>query len=417
MIKVEKIIPGGESLATDEFGKKLFFWNALPDEEVLEYQITKKKSHYNRAIATKIANTSPHRVEPKDNCYLSTSPWQIMDYDYELLTKQALVKEVFHEHQIEIELPEIITDNNQFYYRNKMEYSLYYDHDSAEIFPAFHQRGSHRKIPITQSSIERPEIFAAAKKIISELNQNGDEARRYQSLLLRCNQKGEVSGGLYENGKPHPVFPNLTDDILGHKYSYSPNGFFQINLPVYELALKEITKHINTNKVLDLYAGVGTIGLSVARDRELTLVECDKFAFSELLANTNRIKETSLEGHIGGCYRDVSGPSPVKTGARNHVPEKGVSLIPILAKSEDVLNYITPDQTVILDPPRAGCDAKLIQKLLEVQPPKIVYLSCNPATQARDIKILLDKYHIDTIKTFNFFPRTPHIENLVVLSL
>ena len=87
----------------------------------------------------------------------------------------------------------------------------------------------------------------------------------------------------------------------------------------------------------------------------------------------------------------------------------------ILSKSEEALDYIAPDQTVILDPPRAGCDEKLIAKLTEVTPEKIIYLSCNPATQARDVKMLLEKYQIKEVKTFNFFPRTPHIENLVIL--
>ena len=71
--------------------------------------------------------------------------------------------------------------------------------------------------------------------------------------------------------------------------------------------------------------------------------------------------------------------------------------------------------TVILDPPRAGCDKKLLEKILEVEPEKIVYLSCNPATQARDVAILAEKYIMKRIKSFNFFPKTPHIENLAVL--
>jgi len=383
VIKIEKIIPGGEALATMPDGKKIFFWNALPGEEVLEYEITKSKSKFAKAIATKIANQSARRIEPKDSCFLSTSPWQIMDYNYELSLKKDIVVELFREHQINITQSEIFTDHRDYFYRNKMEYALYFDKEQNRIRLAFHARGSHRKIPIDQSSIERPEIFTAATKIIKELNSRGEDARKYQSLLLRCNHSGEISGGLFENGKPHPTFPNLTDTILGHTYSYSPNGFFQINLPVYELALTEIKNHISTTKVLDLYSGVGTIGLSVAPSKSLTLVECDKSAYAELCAN---------------CL---------------HFPTAKA----VLSKSEDALKYITPDQTVILDPPRAGCDNKLIDKLLEVLPPKIIYLSCNPATQARDVKSLLSKYHIDTIKSYNFFPRTPHIENLVVLSL
>lgn len=383
MIKIEKFIPGGFALGTADSGKKMFFWNAVPGETVTEYEITKNKSSYAEAVAISIKNPSPFRKSPKDKCCLSTSPWQILDYKYELEQKSLLVQEIFREHGIDIDPPEIVTDGKDYGYRNKMEYALYYDHEKAKIFPAFRARGSHRKVPITESSLERPEILKKAKEIIDDLNARGEEARKYQSLLLRCNQNGEVSGGLYENKKPHPVFDNLKDKILGQEYSYSPNGFFQINLPVYELALKEIKKHVKTDEVLDLYAGVGTIGLSVARDKNLTLVEVDKPAYKELENNSKNQKNITT----------------------------------ILEKSENILNYLAPEQTVILDPPRAGCDRKLIDKLLEVSPKKIIYLSCNPATQARDVKILLEKYQIEEIKTFNFFPHTPHIENLVVLSL
>ena len=86
-----------------------------------------------------------------------------------------------------------------------------------------------------------------------------------------------------------------------------------------------------------------------------------------------------------------------------------------LAKSEDVTDFIKSDQTVIVDPPRAGLDIKLTEKLLKTLPATIIYLSCNPITQARDIKILTEKYNIIKIQPFNFFPRTPHLENLVIL--
>ena len=396
MIKIEKFIPGGQALGTAEDGKKMFFWNALPGEIVMEYKITKNKSSYAEAIAISVENHSPHRVEPRDKCYLSTSPWQILNYDYELEQKPLLVKEIFREHGIDIDLPTIATDGKDYFYRNKMEYALYYDKEKQKIFPAFHARGSHGKIPIFSSSLERPEIFQKATEIVDGLNRRGEEARKYQSLLLRCNQDGKVSGGLYENKKPHPAFDNLKDKILSQEYSYSPNGFFQINLPVYELALEEIKKYVDTDEVLDLYAGVGTIGLSVARDRKLTLVEVDKSAYKELV---NNLPKNILS-------KSINGDTP-----REKTPQA------VLAKSEDVLDHINDNQTVILDPPRAGSDKKLLDRLLEVLPPKIIYLSCNPATQARDVKILLEKYHIEMVKTFNFFPHTPHIENLIVLSL
>ncbi len=380
MYYVEKLVPGGQALTTLEDGKKVFLWNALPDEDV-DFEITKKKSHYVEGIATKINNLSSHRVEPKDECFLSTSPWQMMDYTFEVAKKSELLVEQFRQVGINIDFPEVVTDDKPYFYRNKMEYALYYDKETEKINLAFHQRGTHRKVPIEQSSIERPEILARAKEIVTDLNIRHEEARKYQSLLLRCNQKGEVSGGLFENGKPHPVFDNLKDTILGYEYSYSPNGFFQINLPVYEMALNEMKKYVSTDKVLDLYAGVGTIGLSIARNKDLVLVESNKDAFCELEKNARGVAK------------------------------------PVLAKSEDCLDYIQPNQTVILDPPRAGCDKKLLEKLLEVKPKTIIYLSCNPATQARDVAILQSKYIMGQIKSFNFFPRTPHLENLVVLNI
>lgn len=388
-IKVDRLVPGGQGIATlpaDSSifpGKKAFFWNALPGETVTDFTITKNKSRFLEAIVNKIENPSVHRIAPKDSCYLATSPWQILDYDYELTQKAELLTEIFSQHQIIIKDIAVKTDYRPYFYRNKMEYSLYWDLNTQKIRPAQHQRGSHRKIPLDSSSIEHPEIFAAATKIIDDLNARGEEARRYQSLLLRCNQNGKISGGLYENKKPHPVFKNLQDTLLGHKYSYSPNGFFQINLPVYELALKEIKKYILTSEILDLYAGVGSIGLSVANGRKLTLVECNPAAFSELEKNCAKLKNTS----------------------------------PILANSENTLDFISAKQTVILDPPRAGCHQKLITKLLEVAPPVIIYLSCNPATQARDLQLLLEKYRLEKVQPFNFFPRTPHLENLVILKL
>ena len=414
MIKIEKIIPGGMGIGTDTDGKKNFFWNALPNELIEDYTVTKNKSHFKEAIATKIKNPSPYREEPKDSCFLSTSPWQIINYNYELELKKSLVVELFREHDIIIDSPPIITDHKDYFYRNKMEYALYYDLAESKIKPAFHQRGSHKKIPVEKSSIERPELFKKATEIIDELNSRHEEARKYQSLLLRCNQKGEISGGLYENHQPHPVFPPLTDQILGQTYSYSPNGFFQINLPVYEIALQEIKKHINTENVLDLYSGVGTIGLSVAHDRHLTLVECDKSAYRELEENIAQMVRFASIRDDGSERRSEPHDDGSERGGEQKGPSSNISSK--LAKSEEALDFINSNQTVILDPPRAGCDKKLINKLNEVKPEIIIYLSCNPATQARDAKLLLENYDLKDIKTFNFFPHTPHIENLIILT-
>lgn len=381
-IKIERIAPTGQGVATLESGKKIFLWNALPGEEVKSYRLAKKKNNFDEGVAIEITKPSDSRIEPKDEHFLSTSPWQIVSDETELNYKRDIIKDLYrnlwHDEIVAHESPET------WFYRNKMEYSLYYNFESEKIELAIHERGSHKKLPIKTSSIERPEIFKKATEIVDNLNKTGKEAKNFQSILLRANQNGEVEGGLFEKGKPHPVFNNLEDRILGKTYSYSPNGFFQINLKIYEVALERIKSLIGkTNKVLDLYSGVGTIGLTVAGDKDLTLVEVDKSAHKELEANCEGIKNAK----------------------------------PVLAKSEEALEYIEPDSVVILDPPRAGCDKKLIEKLIEVKPKKIVYLSCNPITQVRDVELLVNAgAKLNSLEFFNFFPHTPHIESLVSLT-
>lgn len=420
--KFTKFVPGGRAIGELADGRKVFAWDVLPGETA-EIALTKSKKSFAEGFSTKILAPAKNRIEPRDACFLSTSPWQILDWNSELRAKENLVKESFAEEKIALEISPISSDEKQFFYRNKMEYSLYFmsaresekpefadfratfsaadfarkyvnrgaEISGGKIFLAFHKRGSHGKIPILKSSIERPEIFAAAQKIVDELNARGENAWKFQSLLVRANQNGEVAAALFENGKPHPAMLNLDDELCGRKFSYSPNGFFQINLPVYARALEAIATEVgNAQKVIDMYSGVGSIGLSLAREnREITLVETDDSAFRESLKNVEKLPE-NLRQNVRAIH----------------------------AKSEDALAEIAPDATLIVDPPRAGLFPTVSEKIVENAPEKVVYLSCDPATQARDVaKILASgKYEIAAARPFNFFPRTPHIENLVVLA-
>ncbi len=176
---------------------------------------------------------------------------------------------------------------------------------------------------------------------------------------------------------------NLTDTILDRDFSYATESFFQINLPVYELALAEIKKHIPINQsIVDLYSGVGTIGLTVSD--QVTLVEINESAVAEMTKNIAKL---------------------------------GLKSEAVLSPAEQAVEYIVKDKILVVDPPRAGLHHKVVTKILEVLPSKIIYLSCNPITQARDVKQLLVSYKITQVTGYNFFPHTPHIENLVILEL
>lgn len=185
-----------------------------------------------------------------------------------------------------------------------------------------------------------------------------------------------------------PASEPLSDTLLGRDFKYSARSFFQVNIPVYEAALKEIAKAVQDSgqkNIVDMYSGVGSIGLSVVGDdQKLTMVEVSDESTEQ--ARANMVGRTNCEV--------------------------------VTATAESVLQYFTGDEVVILDPPRAGLHSDVTEKLAEVKPPVIVYLSCNPSTQARDVKVLVDAgYKITHARGYNFFPRTPHIESLIVLQV
>ena len=422
-VKLDRIVGGGQTIATLENGQKLFVWGGLPGETV-NVQITKKKSKLSEGVVAETLQSSPERIEPRDpDSYLSTSPWQIMDFDAEQRHKTDLIYEAFELHKIQLPKNiEIYSDNKQYGYRNKVEFSWYWNKNTDTLDLAFFKRGSHGKIPVNSTSLAKPEInesAAAMRDILRKRNANGFDLK---TLLVRCNAKGEVSLQLYvkdENFNPlsetelqeldvqgfeliysNPQCPAsvitkklqsvgqnyLSDEILGKNFSYAVEGFFQINLPVYEQVLNDMKQWVDTNKpTVDLYSGVGSIGLTIGTD-DLVMIESNQQAFDEMKRNIIHQKRQKTTNAI-------------------------------LAPSEKVIDYITSSANIIFDPPRAGLHEEVINRLIEQKPRRILYLSCNPVTQARDTAKLIDIYKIVFARGYNFFPRTPHIENLIVLEL
>jgi 23S rRNA (uracil1939-C5)-methyltransferase len=423
-IKLDKIVGGGQALGTLEGGRKMFIWGGLPGETV-NAQMTKKKSNLAEGIVTEVLEKSKDRIEPKDpDSYLSTSPWQIMSFEAEQNYKAALIEEAFELHDIVLpEKIEVYTDKKQYEYRNKIEYSWYWNKESDTLDLAFFRRGTHGKIPIESTSLANPEVNRAAIAMRDLLRKKVDvRAFMLKTLLVRCDQSGNVAMQLYVRESDFPILKdfeiellrvsgfelifsnpqspasvitkrlqqwgivNLSDTILGTPFTYAVEGFFQINIPIYEQALKDMKKWVIAKKpVVDLYSGVGTIGMTIGGEN-VTLVEINEHAVIEMKRNIKALDR-----------------------------EKAIKAI--LAPSEKALEYIKGDSTIIVDPPRAGLHEDVVNKLLETKPARIIYLSCNPVTQARDTARLAESYGIKYHRGYNFFPRTPHIENLVVLDL
>lgn len=420
---LEKIVGGGQALGTLENGRKAFVWGGLPGEKVT-IRVTKKKSHFVEGIVTQVLQASPERTEPLDpESYLSTSPWQIMSFEAEQHYKAALIEEAFELHDIVLPDPiEVSTDGRVSHYRNKVEFSFFGFEDTESNYEylklAFFQRGGKGKIPVAACSLLPASMMDLALDICAYLERVQVTARQLKTLLIRCDQQGncvwqlyikeEVCGFMSEHEAAgfraqggeviysDPRSPAsritkrllsvgnvvLTDTILGVPFRYATEGFFQVNIPVYEQALSDMKQWIKSDApIVDLYSGVGSIGLTIGGDA-CTLIEIDENAVREMKCN---IKE------------QASGATAVH------------------AASEKALDYITSEQVVIVDPPRAGMHQAVIDKLLETAPPRIIYLSCNPVTQARDVALLSEKYGIRAHRGYNFFPRTPHIEHLVIL--
>ncbi|MFZ2125838.1 MAG: RsmD family RNA methyltransferase [Candidatus Saccharimonadales bacterium] len=422
-VKLDKIVGGGQTIGTLDDGCKIFVWGGLPGETV-SIQITKKKSKMAEGIVTEVIEPSTERIEPLDkDSYLSTSPWQIMEFASEQRYKSALIEEAFELH--DIVLPEAISvfsDDKQYEYRNKIEFSWWWDNEEKRIDLAFFKRASHTKTLVNGSSLAMPAINKAALAVRDLLREKNTSAYSLKTLLVRCDQSGNVVAQLYVKDEnfalltseeiealglqgfemifSNPKSPasvitkrlqawgtvSLNDKILGVDFNYAVEGFFQINIPVYEQALTNMKKWVMPDKpTVDLYSGVGTIGLTIG-GQNVTMVEINEHAFQEMERNIMSLKR-----------REV-----VKA---------------ILAPTESALEHITQDSTIIVDPPRAGLHEYVINKLLETKPVRIIYLSCNPVTQARDVALLSEKYGIKWHMGYNFFPRTPHIEHLVVLDL
>lgn len=410
-VLIEKLVHGGQGLGVLPDGRKVFVWGALPGEKVT-VRILKGKRSYAEAIVQDVLEPSSLRVEAREPNYLATSPWQIVQFDAENDYKKRIVEELFV--QAHVALPEfaMTSAGDDWHYRNKMEYSFWGDDDGLHL--ALHNRGSHQKTIVTGSELALPAVDNAANAVLAELQKHDLRAGDLKTIIVRCSQGGEAVASLFVKPETFPELQlpdglkglrvyhsnpkspasvptkllqeagdaQLHDTLLGAKFTYDVDSFFQVNLPVFEEALKRIKEHCaNQPEIVDMYAGTGSIGLSVA-SKAVDLIELDPATVAMARVNADA--------------------SPLQANV-------------IESSTEKVLDYIVGDKPVIFDPPRAGLHDKVVDRALETRPPQVIYLSCNPSTQARDLAKLTEAYNITYFEGFNFFPHTPHIETLAVL--
>lgn len=421
--QIEKLVFGGRGLGHDYEDKATFIMNALPGEEVGFY-ITKAKRHYFEGIAEEIVKASPHRIEPLEpGHYLSCSPWQILTWEQENLWKQKIAQEAYGKlANIPAEIPLATTVEPQLGYRNKMEFS-FTKNEAGAISLAFFKRGSKRKLPLCDCVLAEPIINEIAAKIISWLNAEAISEEILKSVIIRSNGQGQgivalfikepfafaqypdlgnqcLGFQIYESNPKSPASvptkllytegqDHLIAELNGTQLKYGLLSFFQVNIPLFAEALDDIANFVDPTKPLvDYYSGVGAIGLPLAKMKSLSKVE---------LVDNNEEAINYAKDNI----------------ALNKLPNCHAQCLP----AEKITELITAEKTIIVDPPRAGMHKKVVQKLLDAKPQRIIYLSCNLTTQARDLELLQEDYELKFIKLYNFFPRTPHVEALAIMEL
>ena len=163
-IKLEKLVHGGQALGTLANGKRAFVWNGLPGETV-RAKIIRKKSGYVDAIAEEIIVTSPERIDPLEpEAFLSTSPWQILDYNKESEAKQTILAELFAGEKLAVEWAPFVQLEQRYGYRNKMEYNFWWVNETESVSLALHRRGSHIKLPLKGSVLASDAINQLDRK-------------------------------------------------------------------------------------------------------------------------------------------------------------------------------------------------------------------------------------------------------------
>lgn len=417
-IHIEKLVHGGQALGRTPEGKTAFIWNALPDETV-EIEILDDKKTHLEGVATRILTPSKDRAIPKEEGFLSTSPWQIINFEAENYWKRAISAEQYSKIGdliLDVNALEIVTDDIEYGYRNKMEFSFVEQGDHMSL--AFFERGKKTKLAVNGSALARNEINKVATEILDWINTVKIPIRSLKALIVRSNQKGEVIAALFIKDRlvfdHHPLLSNplvgfqlyysthkspasvptallysigqnfLITEIFGTQLKYGIFSFFQINQPVFEKALKDIAAFIDPKSPLvDYYSGVGAISLPLSLNRPQTI----------LVDNNSEAIEYAAEN--------------ISLNQRQARAE--------CAPAEKLTDYIDAKSTILLDPPRAGLHEDVIKTILQRKPPRIIYMSCDIATHARDLRLLGQGYSLVFLKLYNFFPRTPHIEGLAVL--
>lgn len=445
----------GKALGRDD-GKAIFVVGAMPGD-VMDVRVTKSKKDFAEGSILNLIKPSPNRIEPrcKHFDYCGGCKWQHVSYAEQLQFKEALIKDTLKRLggvDVKEWLP-IKGSENVFFYRNKLEFGFsnraWVPIDAiADVerqnTPAlgYHLPGFWDKVfPVEECHLQPEPSESIRKNVYRFCIDNGfsffnerEKVGLMRNLMIRVMRTGEVlvlvafgendidKINLLMEFMAGPTFPDITSlnyvvntkvndtvhdlpvqcfkgrevvyETLGDlKFRISPQSFFQTNTSQAE-ALYNIVKDFadlrGNELVYDLYTGTGSIALFLAKHcKHVVGIEYVPQAIADAHENKNINNITNADFHVADIAHTITNADFIKANGK-------------------------PD-VVITDPPRAGMHPDVVKSLLTLLPEKIVYVSCNPATQARDLQAMSEAYDVVKACPVDMFPHTHHLENVALL--
>jgi 23S rRNA (uracil1939-C5)-methyltransferase len=431
-LTIDSLANGGAGVARRD-GYVVFVSGALPGDTVLA-EIGKSKRAYAEARAIEVLTPSPDRLEPVADH--PGAPWQVLAYETQLEIKQAQVEDALRRigHLDGFTMEPIIPAVEQWRYRNKLEYSFGTDPNDGRLICGFHAPGRWEEIvEVTDCMLASEASNRAREEVVTFCREQGLDAydRRTSIGFLRnlVVREGRRTGQLQVRLVTGPTTPGQLDreafaaatptadtllwtrtealaettqggitDVLkgkekleerlgGLEVAISAEAFFQTNTEMaerlYALAL-EYAELTGFERVYDLYCGIGTIGLLMApRAAEVWGLEIIEQAVADAIASAkvNQIDNVHFfAGDVRLALRELS-----EQAGRPNV--------------------------LVVDPPRAGLSQKIVRRIIETAPRRIVYVSCNPTTLAPNAAQLVEAgYELTKVRPVDMFPQTPHVE-------
>jgi 23S rRNA (uracil1939-C5)-methyltransferase len=434
-------------------GKVVFVEGAVPGD-VADVAVRKDKKAFTEGIIDRLIEASPDRVTPVCEHFgvCGGCKWQHLAYSAQLQYKERFVKEaIVRMGKVEVEefLP-IIGSERQYHYRNKLEYTfsarrwLTSDEMNSDILQGpglgYHISGMFDKVLDIRNCYLQPDPSNAIRNSVKDYAlKRGltfyDIRKRHgflRTLMIRNTSSGEwmvlvavfewdevqlfdllahirrefplVTSLLYvHNPKANDTLSGLDikifdgkdhieEDMEGLRFKISARSFFQTNshqaLTLYRVA-REFAALSGAEVVYDLYTGTGTIANFIARScRKVVGIEYveDAVADARINAASNGIGNASF---FAGDIKDIL--------------------------SDDFFNVNGRPDVIITDPPRAGMHADVVQAIVRADPERVVYVSCNPGTQARDLQLLVPTYTVKKVQPVDMFPQTTHVESVALL--